>query len=192
MEYKSNSFKSKEEPSQIAEKKTIKGRLKKKSNLERFTESFIKEDISNVGRYILTEVIIPAVKKAIDDTVTSGISMILYGNTDRIRKKSDSRSSYHEYYEKDRNRSNSSRPNGRYNYNEIIFDTRSEAEEVLDMMAEAIDTYGVVSVGDFYEFAGYSGSYTDNKYGWKDIHNASVAYRSDGYVLKLPRAIPID
>lgn len=192
MEFKSNSFKSKEESSKIEEKKIVKGRLKKKSNLEKFTESFIKEDLSNVGSYIFNEVIIPAVKKAISDTVTNGLSMILYGDTDKIRKKSNSYSSYHEYYEKDRNKSNFSRQSSRYNYNEIIFDTRSEAEEVLDMMSEAIDTYGVVSVGDFYEFSGYSGNYTDNKYGWKDIHSASVAYRSDGYVLKLPRAIPID
>ena len=60
-------------------------------------------------------------------------------------------------------------------------------------MDELIATYGVVRVADFYELVGVTGNYTDNKYGWTDIRNASVVRARDGgYIIKLPKAFPID
>jgi len=51
----------------------------------------------------------------------------------------------------------------------------------------------MVSVADLYELVGIQGSYTDNKYGWtKNIRNASVVRVRDGYLLKLPKALPFD
>ena len=79
-----------------------------------------------------------------------------------------------------------------YEYDDIILDNRGEAEDVLARMDELIDTYGSVSVGDFYELVGISGNFTDYKYGWSDIHNASVMRVSDGYMIKLPRAVPLN
>ena len=59
-------------------------------------------------------------------------------------------------------------------------------------MDELIATYGLVSVADLYDLVGIAGSYTDNKYGWTDIRNASVVRVRDGYVIKLPRALPLN
>ena len=39
---------------------------------------------------------------------------------------------------------------------------------------------------------GVSGNYTDNKYGWTDIRNASVIRVRDGYMIKLPKALPLN
>ena len=74
----------------------------------------------------------------------------------------------------------------------FVFDTRKEAEEVLDRMDDLIDTYGVVSVADLYDLVGISGNYTDNKYGWTNLRNADVQRVRDGYLLKLPKALPFD
>ena len=49
-----------------------------------------------------------------------------------------------------------------------------------------------VSVADFYDLVGVSGNYTDNKYGWTDIRNASVIHVRDGYMIKLPKALPLN
>ena len=74
----------------------------------------------------------------------------------------------------------------------IILESRGEAEDVLERMDELIATSQVVSFADFYDLVGVSGNYTDNKYGWTDIRNASVIRVRDGYMIKLPKALPLN
>ena len=74
----------------------------------------------------------------------------------------------------------------------LLLESRGEAEDVLERMDELIATYQVVSVADFYDLVGVSGNYTDNKYGWTDIRNASVIRVRDGYMIKLPKALPLN
>ena len=46
---------------------------------------------------------------------------------------------------------------------------------------------------DLYDLVGISGQYTDNKYGWVNIKNAEpVRTIGGGYMLKLPKAIPLN
>ena len=59
-------------------------------------------------------------------------------------------------------------------------------------MDELISSYRVVSVADFYDLAGITPEYTDNKYGWTDIRSANIVRVRDGYMIKLPRAVPLD
>ena len=195
-EYKSNSHRSKEQ-NEIVEKKVeqiAKGKTKKKSEVKKFADTFIAEDITSVKDYILMEVLLPAAKKAISDIVTNGIDMILYGETRSKSKSRESRVSYTKYYDRDRDYDRPSRTRGRYgyDYDDIILDTRKEAEEVLDRMDDLIDNYGMVSVADLYDLVGVSGNYTDNKYGWTNLRNADVQRVRDGYLLKLPKALPFD
>lgn len=195
-EYKSNSHRSKETEKQEERQKLepiAKGKTKKKSEVRKFADTFIAEDITSVKDYIIMEVLLPAAKKAISDIVTNGIDMILYGETRSKSKSRESRVSYTSYY-KDRDYDRPARSRGRYgyDYDDIILDTRKEAEEVLDRMDDLIDTYGMVSVADLYDLVGISGNYTDNKYGWTNLRNADVQRVRDGYLLKLPKALPFD
>jgi hypothetical protein len=200
-EYKSNSHKSKEnQKGSIPEKKVEKviagtAKSKKKSEIRKFTDVFISEDVNNVKSYILLEVLVPAIKKAISDIVTNGIDMILYGETGKTKSNSTaSKISYRSYYDERNGRRDYSAVRTRtgYNYDDIILDNRGEAEEVLSRMDELISTYGLVSVADLYDLVGITGNYTDNKYGWTDIRSASVIRVRDGYMLKLPKALPLN
>lgn len=199
-EYKSNSYKSKEEVSTEKEKqveKVISGsvKTKKKSDISKFKDIFISEDAGNVKSYIIMDVLIPAIKKAVSDIVTNGIDMILYGETGHTKKNSpSSKVSYRSYYDNDATRKptvNSSRKSG-YDYDDIILDNRGEAEEVLSKMDELISNYGMVSVADLYDLVGVTGDWTDNKYGWTDIRSASVVRIRDGFLIKLPKALPFN
>lgn len=201
--YKPNSHKSKEEQQEaLTERKVekvIKGsaKAKKRSDVKKFADVFISEDAGNVKSYILIDVLIPAIKKAISDIVTNGIDMMLYGEAGRSKKKSPaSKISYRSYYESDNERRrdySSIRTRSTYEYDDIVLENRGEAESVLSTMDELVETYGMVSVADLYELVGIQGSYTDNKYGWtKNIRNASVVRVRDGYLLKLPKALPFD
>lgn len=201
MEYKSNSHVSKELTKDKKEINPVaKAKIKKKSTL---VATFISEDAQNIKNYILMDVLVPAIKKAVSDIVTDGISLLsdivtdgmsllLYGDTSHGNKRSSGSSSYVSYnrYSDRRDDINHSRP--RYSYDDVILDTRGEAEEVLTRMDEILDTYGVVSVADLYDLVGISGSYPDNKYGWTNLKNAEPIRVRDGYLLKLPKAAPID
>ncbi len=197
-EYKSNSHASKEKEKNREEKKVEKiisgnARAKKKSEFSKFADVFVSEDAGNVKSYILMEVLVPAVKKAISDIVTNGIDMLLYGETGvHKRNGASSKVSYRSYYDRSNRSSSSSRTRNGYSYDDIILDNRGEAEDVLSRMDEIVATYGTVSVADLYDLVGITGAYTDNKYGWTDIRSASVVRVRDGYMIKLPRALPLN
>ena len=139
------------------------------------------------------EVLVPVVKKAISDIVTNGIDMLLYGETGvHKRNGASSKVSYRSYYDRSNRGASSLRTRNGYSYDDIILDNRGEAEEVLSRMDEIVATYGTVSVADLYDLVGITGAYTDNKYGWTDIRSASVVRVRDGYMIKLPRALPLN
>jgi hypothetical protein len=202
-DYKPNSHKSREvqkdKPVEERKKvdKVVTGivKTKKKSEIKKFTDVFISEDISNVKTYLLTDVLVPAIKKLVIDTVTDGINMILNGGTGRGHRGTNaSYVSYRQYSDQiDSNRhGNESRGRSGYNYDDIILESRGEAEDVLSRMDELIDMYGTVSVADMYDLVGKTCNYTDNKYGWTNIRNAEPIRVRDGYMLKLPKALPIN
>lgn len=205
-QYPSNSRKSKEEQRErVPEKKIEKvisgtAKTKKKSEIQKFTDVFVSEDMNSVKSYIVMDVLVPAIKKAISDIVTNGIDMLLYGESNNCNSKKNRASnvSYRSYYETRDNRRDRSIDRGYsgrqagYNFDNIILDNRGEAEDVLTRMDELIETYNIVSVADFYDLVGVSCNYTDNKYGWTDIRSASVVRTRDGYMIKLPKAMPLD
>lgn len=200
-EYKSNSHKSKEESRELAPKKKLEKvttgnvKIKKQSNAKKFASAFFEEDVDNVTTYIIRDVLVPAAKKAISDIVTNGIDMILYGESGHKSTSSSSKVSYRSYYEDKRNggrkESNSSRRSD-YGYDDVIFDRRGEAEDVLERLEELVDSYDNASVADLYDLVGITGKYTDNKYGWYDLHEARVVNTRDGYKIKLPKARPLN
>lgn len=199
--YQSNSHKSKDTQNTLPPKKVekvVKGavKTKKKSDIQKLSDIFISEDVHNVKNYIFMDVLVPAIKKAVSDIVTNGVDMILYGESGRSRRNTPSSNvSYRNYYDRKRDddrRPGVSRMGNGYSYKDIIVETRAEAEEVLDRMNELIDLYGQVTVADLYDLVGETGPYTNNKYGWINIRNAEPVRVNDGYLLKLPKALPID
>lgn len=196
-EYSSNSHKSK--AAEIPEKKVEKAitgvaKKKQKGGVQKLTDVFLTEDISSVKNYILMDVVIPAVKKGISDIVTNGIDMLLYGENGSSKKQSTaSKVSYRSYYESGKERNSQiQRTRPGYNYDDIVLDNRGEAEDVLTRMDELISTYGMVSVADLYDLVGITCNYTDNKYGWTDVRSASIVRIREGYLIKMPKAMPLD
>lgn len=193
-EYKSNSHASKNK--ETVEKKDVKPvvnggvKTKKKSELRKFADVFISEDVENVKNYIFNEVLIPGIK----DLAINTLSMMLWGEAGRGRRSNSngSRMSYQNYYNKgksERRENNSART--RFDYNDIIFETRGDAELVLSELDELMDSYEMVSIQDLYSAAGLDCPYTYNNYGWTNIRSAAVIRVNDGYMIKLPKAKPL-
>ena len=199
-DYTPNSHKYKAENKPAKEKnvtKVVSGTVKtrKKNELQKMTGAIISEDARNVKSYILMDVLLPAVKDAIEDIVTNGIRMLLRGDTKARSGGSSniSRISYNKAYDsRDRGYSRTSRTRTGYNFDDIILETRGEAEEVLDSMDDMLDRYEAVSVSDLYDLIGERCPFTAEKYGWYNLRNASVVRVRNGYMLKLPKAVPLD
>ena len=188
--YPSNSHKATEKKVE----KVVSGKTstKKKSGIRKLSDTFLSEDVSNVKSYIFSEVLLPAAKKLVSDIVTNGTNMLLYGEI-KNKKGNSSKVSYSRYYD-DRSRDyRSPVVRNNFDYDEIIFETRGDAEAVLDAMYDILNQYKVVSVAELYDLASITThNYTCNNYGWIDLRGSSVVRVRDGYILKLPRALAID
>lgn len=201
--YPPNSHKYKEEQKNAATEekrvqKVVKSPVKtKKNEVRKFADIFISEDIASVKSYIFMDVLVPAIKKAVYDIVTNGIDMFLYGGTGKGKSNaSGTKVSYRNYYDQKNNTgyrgSENTRSRNGFEYDDIIFNNRGEAEAVKQQMQATIDRYGVVTVADLYDMVDLSAPYTSQKYGWMNVSGAVADRTRDGYVLRLPRAVPID
>lgn len=200
--YQPNSHRFREEAKNanvIREKqqKIVKNPVKIRQNeLKKLSDVFISEDISNVKSYLVIDVLVPAVKKLISDIITDGTDMLLFGNNGRRSAKSSSgfKISYGSFFNGGRDqRQTDTRPKNRFDHEDIVYDSRAEAEAVRTQMNEVIERYGFVTVADMYDIAGSTAPYTSDKYGWMNIRTAEVIrLRDGGYILKLPKASAID
>lgn len=201
---KSNSHASKNRPANTEEKsverkvqkKVTTGKVTtKKNEVRKFTDIFVAEDINNVKSYLVMDVLIPAAKKLVTDIVKDGIDMLLYGESrPRDSRRHGANVSYSKYYD-DRKEDRRSRPatSARFNFDDIIFEDRTEANTVLQGMYEILEEYdGMVSVGDMYDLAGVSCEYTAYNYGWTSLRDVKpVRCYDGGYRLDLPKARPL-
>lgn len=168
-------------------------KVRKKS---KFAELFLSEDIASLRSYILTDMVIPKAKTFILELV----DVFLNGSSGRSSFRSGTRAgqiSYIDYSSRSRGYSapptdNGNRNRTAYAYEDIVVPTKADAEEVLTRLDEAIESYGMVSIADLYDLVGKTADYTDDKYGWKNLRSAESVRVSDGYWIKLPRAIPLD
>lgn len=200
-EYKPNSDKYRKEQEEKKKLKPVisgKTTAKKKSGVQKVASAFTPDDMDNVKSYILLDVVVPIVKKALSEIISTGTDIMLYGEAGVSKKKTmASKTSYGGYYEgtnlNNRDRAHSSYRNRGFDYDDIIFDTRGDAEMVLDTMFDIIGRYGAVSVQDLYELADIPNeNYTMTRYGWTRLGSASVQRCPEGYVIKLPRVEPLN
>lgn len=204
IKYESNSHKSRELtetknrkviPKNIQQVTTSPVRVKKKTGINKLASLFLADDVNDIKSSILLDVVVPGIKDAILDIV----HMLLNGTTSgRFRsgrgRSGISRIQYDSIYDSNISDRRRQLPQTIYDYDDIEFDNRREAEDVLMSMHELIATYGIATVSDFYDLCGITvpGYYTAEKYGWSDIRNATVIRTRGGWIIKFPKVMPIN
>ena len=176
--------------------KIVRGRVRtKKNEARRFADVFLSEDIANVKEYILYDVLAPIIKRGFYDLIVSSLDITLFGGRGQNGKRPTAdKVSYRDYNSMSRrdDRDGRSRTTSGYSYDDIILESRGEAEAVLSRLDEIMEEYQIVRVADLYDLVGITGEHTDNKYGWTNIRNAEIErLRDGGYRIKMPRALPI-
>lgn len=199
-DYASNSHKSKEADEKKELSSVVRGNVtvKKEPISRKFADTFLADNLQNVRSYVFNDVIVPAITDAIVDALTSGIGMLFKGNptAGRNRNKPAGNRVNYSSYSRDESRSSNRRtqPRDRHGYADIIFDTRGDAQEVMDCLDEVLDKYKVISIADFYDLAGVpeESNYTDRNYGWYDLNGMVITRDRDGYRIKLPKPEVLD
>lgn len=179
-------------------KKVIKDQviIKKKNEIQKLADVFLSEDVSNVKGYIFNDVIVPAIRDTLFDIVTKGAKMIFYGTkgSSGIDKFTSSRISYRQYYDDNRRYTSSTEESlkSKFDYEDMEFASRSDAEDVLDQMDAMLEKYKRVSVLDLYDMIDVTAPFTSEKYGWTNLRDAKIIPTKGAYKLKLPKATPLD
>jgi hypothetical protein len=191
---------------------TIQGgvSLKRKTPGQRFTETFLSNgDVKTVGQTILMDVIVPALKEMIFNSGRDALSMFLFGDT-RASRTGGLRSvggitrDYTSYSSsivsrtRDRDRVDIYRPEDSVKYNNLVFEIRGDAENILFNMRDYINTYDDIQIVKLYELVREQTGIQipmnaqDAKFGWSDLTNACVRQVRGGYLLELPNPIVLE
>ena len=206
-QYRGNSNASKDIPV-VEEREKMEpiasGRKVKQSTFRMIVSEFIADDIRDIGKYIVKDVAIPAIKNAISDAVSNGIDRLLFGETrNHTGGNSVKRiTPYSSLYSGSSNRVTKynepqpARGLGRYTYQDILIPftidephnvTKAKAVEILSRMRVYLERYGVVSVGDLYDAAGEIPDKIDQDWGWYSLDGAAIQSSRDGFILRMPK-----
>ena len=182
----------------------------KRSGLSNFIDTFLKGDMTSVVGHLVEDILIPSAVETMNDMGHNLIDGMMYGSGDsgsskrgyKARKKSHT--SYDKISSGNSSKSSINRSGSRrrsLRFDDILFDDRSDAVEVLRMLQDDLDEngYGAVSVADFYDkyeevtdVEIRPRDFTEEKYGWEDLDDAKVvAVRtSEGrqFYIDFPRA----
>ena len=175
---------------------------------KKFATTFMGGDARTAWSSVVFDVLVPALKDMATDAFTQGIERMIYGDgAPRGRGRSTSRygtgtyTSYNRMSTPSRQgptprsddpRTLPRRSRSMHNFDDIILETRAEAEEVLDRLFDLVDKYKVATVNDLYELVGITGAFTDEKWGWMDLRGTKIVRHRDGYLVDLPRPEAID
>lgn len=210
-EFPSNS-KSSQPPKPASSEKVVEqvvsgeAALRKKPLGRRLRDVFIGGDTKSVIGYVFSDVLIPQAKDMLTEAVSSGFERLIFGES-RPNRRYGGRpqtgpgpTNYTRYSARGNN------PIGRQGHedrrptvsvrtqdiDDILLATRVEAETVVDRMYDLLRDYDSVSVADLHSLIGLSSSYTDQKWGWTDLQGTDVRRVRDGYILVLPKTVPLD
>lgn len=172
----------------------------KKTIWQRIKASIFVAGPKEIKAAIIEDVILPAIKDTFADTMYSIVDVAVYGRNasrhgrSRSGRRGSSRSSssvidYNKESTKNRNRSRSTRGSSGYDFDNVIFDSREEADEVFQDLVDTLNEYGEVTVYYFYERSGITAEFPDQDWGWKSLDGTGYIYTSEGISLDLPKPV---
>jgi hypothetical protein len=192
-----------ERPEKIERVTSAEAERRKRGLGRQFKETFIGGSARGAAEYMVTDVVVPAIRDTLFNALQGGLDRLIYVDTRLRRVGVGSRSPYSDgepprvaYNTMSTIRSTARPPaprmlsqssRARQEFDEIIIQSRPEAEDVIDRMFDWLSRYGIVTVAELYEMTGIQSSHTDHKWGWTQLRGARVVpVRGKGYLLDLP------
>lgn len=210
-----NSESAKEKEPEHRVKKIINGEVKEKKPgfIKSFVNAIVPSDIEGTKKTITDEVIIPSIIDTIERTLIDSIQYWFSGGEQYgyyRRPGSSLPGRLYDYSTKSVSKLRSMKygvvsPPSSFSppesseaktlsYDNIVVPTKKDAEEVIQQLRDLISgPYKVARVLDLYDFVGVTGmTPEDNNNGWIDLSMATYTKVPGGWLLILPKAMPID
>lgn len=161
-------------------------------------EIFPRTDVKDICEDVIRNILLPGISDTAYNFGEGILRTIFYGSSSRKlgRNTIDRRRNYTSYGSISDKRDRGEREVRKSNIGsigeDIIFNTRQDALDVLNQMFQHIDDYDLVTVKELYNFSGLDSDYTKEKYGWESLDGADAVRVPEGWGLKLPKPKIID
>lgn len=195
-----------EEPPRAERITTAEADRRKRGLAQKFKGVFINGNARDTTDYIVSDIVVPAVRDMIYDAFEGGLQRLIYGESNRSGRRSPAPNPYSNIPRVDyagmsskpytaqpsSPRMLSRRARSTQDFREIIIDDRREAEDVREQMFEILDRFGDVKVSDLYTMTGIASSHVDHKWGWTSLQGTKLIRTRDGrFLLDLPEPIAL-
>lgn len=183
---------------------TGKVSVKKRSFGKRLRENLFPGHAEAVGEYLMWDVLIPSAKDVMADMASTFFERMLFGDARPGRRPMQQRGMGGNTSHVSYNRMSSGQPqqgirqeprqpapqHRAREFDDILFETRVEAERILAGMFDTIGRYQACTIADMYDLVGLTGDYTASDWGWTNLDNVRVERaRGAGYFIDLPEPI---
>lgn len=155
-----------------------------------------------IKSFIFDEIVTPLIQRAVVEGVTGAINYLVKGDAYADRKNSNSFGKSYINYNgissgKSIGNSNQyvySGKNSGMDIENVWFESRVDAQRVLDEMMSVIAQYDILTVNGFYDLIGRTNLIdpSNEKFGWSDLRNAYITASHGGWIIHLPHPMPID
>lgn len=198
----------------MSDKKHI-AEVSKKTTATRFKESFLADAGLDIKQAVVDEIIKPAIcdiiaqiRDTIFGTIQDSTDLFLFKEVRGRRSRSGRRvdrgyTSYSDIYKSDRQDGDSSLYRkysgvtdkvvirGRYLDENISFDSKVAADDLVADMEDLMEEQGVVSVFDLYDMLGKTADFVYKDWGWDSMNNIHVERRGRRFEVVLPRLVSL-
>lgn len=206
MDYQGNSKKSKTSNPETPVKKepldkVVTGEVvvKKRTISSRFKGIFLGGDFATAAEYVVAEVLLPAIRTLLVESVSRGADRLIYGDSGPRRtmgrpnysprvqyhNPAAARSAVTRTYLPDQRPIERWTP-GRKTFEDVIVASKSDADTVVESLINVVDMYEVVSLSDLNELLGLPVSHIDHKWGWTNLATIEVRQVREGWQIAFP------
>jgi hypothetical protein len=209
MDYQGNSKKQKEEAkdNQDAPKKdlekVVSGEViqRPQSLGAKFKNVFFGGDISSARTYVISEVLLPAIRNLVVESISKGADRLIYGENAHRRRSPTGYTSRVQYNNPIYRAGGGPLPgrtgppnqnpterwmSGNKTFDDIIVGSKEDADMLVENLINVVDMYEVVSVAYHYELSGLPSSPIDNKWGWTNLASIDVRQVREGWRIGFP------
>lgn len=173
-------------------KPVVKGKaiVQKDTFGKKLWKTFVPTDLKDIRTHAVNQIIVPGLKAA----ALSLIELALYGSVGNRRSVSGGaqRTNY-SYISSGGQQPNSptitQRDRATHNFQNIIFATYQDAEDVITTMMDLVDRYNRLTVAQFYDLAGLESDWASENWGWTSFQRLETKAIRGGYIIDVSQPV---
>ena len=166
---------------------------------KRFAHIFLGGDSRSASEYVVSQVLLPALRDMALKSVYGGLERLIYGDSSRPAPRQTTttyspRVQYNNPVARQGAGGTTYSPKapwaittpGRKTFDDMTFGMKEDAESVVEAMMNIVNQYEVVSVADLNELIGLPIATTDHKWGWTNLTSMTINQTKDGWTVTFP------